>query len=169
MIVTGMARPGVVTIIVGSMVSRRAGRTVAQLPLCPCRHALGRVCGAAVSRATASRLPPAGCTRMHLLLPEARIFPVDDALVTSGHDVPLETARSDHRFTVASMTSRRAPIMKPPGAGPSQLHRRLDDQAADGPDGGRVGTVPYLALGAAGPRRPRFTGGVPAADLSSWG
>jgi hypothetical protein len=26
--------------------------------------------------------------------------------LTSGHDVPLETARSDHRFT--TMTSRRA-------------------------------------------------------------
>jgi hypothetical protein len=28
--------------------------------------------------------------------------------LTSGHDVPLEAARSDHRFTVASMTSRQA-------------------------------------------------------------
>ena len=28
--------------------------------------------------------------------------------LTSGHDVPLETARSDHRSTVASMASRRA-------------------------------------------------------------
>jgi hypothetical protein len=28
--------------------------------------------------------------------------------LTSGHDVPLETARSDHRFTVASMTSWQA-------------------------------------------------------------
>jgi len=28
--------------------------------------------------------------------------------LTSGHDVPLETARSHHRFTVASMTSRWA-------------------------------------------------------------
>src|ERR1700688_4760702 len=32
---------------------------------------------------------------------------------TSGHDVPLETARSDHRFTVASMTSRQAGRMWP--------------------------------------------------------
>jgi hypothetical protein len=47
------------------------------------------------------------CTRMHFFLPEARILPVNDALVTSGHDVPLETARSDHSFTVASMASRR--------------------------------------------------------------
>jgi hypothetical protein len=47
------------------------------------------------------------CTRMHFFLPEARILPVNDALVTSGHDVPPETARSDHSFTAASITSRR--------------------------------------------------------------
>ena len=77
-----------------------------------------------IVRANASRLPSAPrpgsirasgrirCTRMHLLLPEARIFPVNDALVASGHDVPLETARSDHRFTVASMTRRQAGRMR---------------------------------------------------------
>jgi hypothetical protein len=43
--------------------------------------------------------------------------------LTSGHDVPQEAARSDHRFTVASMTSRRAGRMcaelawSPSGAG----------------------------------------------------
>jgi hypothetical protein len=75
---------------------------------------------------------------MHLLLPEARIFPVDDALVASGHDVPLETARSDHRFTVASMTSRQAGRMRAELAWPDLMR----------------------GLGATGPNRAGLSAGV---------
>ena len=70
---------------------------------------------------------------MHFLLPEARILPVNDALVTSGHDVPLETARSDHRFTVASMTSQQAGRMW------AELERSpLEDHVATCPGHGHV-------------------------------
>jgi hypothetical protein len=57
--------------------------------------------------------------------------------LTSGHDVPLETARSDHRFTVASMTSRRAGRMWAESAWPLLPGLRCQTIRTAGP-GGRI-------------------------------
>jgi len=62
--------------------------------------------------------------------------------LTSGHDVPLEAARSDHRFSVAWMTSRPAGRMRAELAWP-----RLRDRGA-------------RRSGAAGRGRPIPAGGA---------
>jgi hypothetical protein len=132
----GPASPRDHTFSAASMTNRRTGGVVAQLagprlpgPVCP---RPGVRSGSVPRRPLASHLhqdlgalglPGAlcvpGCTCSRKLGSSRQMM----LWLTSGHDVPLETAWSDHRFTVASMTSRRAgqalaKLMWSPLAGP---------------------------------------------------
>ena len=118
---------------VASMVSRWAELVWSRLPVPTCLRPGVR--SGSVPR-NASRLPPAPrsgrirasgrirCTRMHFLLPEARILPADAAL-------------ADERARCAAGGSPER----------SQVHRGFDDQPAGGPDAGGVGVAPSTGRG----------------------